>query len=62
LQPFDGNGFKPDFLDAVRRLDHDRRRDQLLTASGWRVIRFTSRQVVYEPEHVAATLRALFES
>jgi very-short-patch-repair endonuclease len=61
LQPFDGNGFRPDFLDPARRLDHDRRRDQLLTVAGWRVIRFTSRQVVYEREHVAATLRALFE-
>jgi very-short-patch-repair endonuclease len=62
LPPFDGNGFRPDFLDAARRLDHARRRDQLLMVAGWRVIRFTSRQVVDEPEHVAATLRALFES
>jgi len=58
----DGNGFRPDFLDAERRLDDDRRRDQLLTFAGWRVIRVKWRQVVYEPEHVAATLRALFES
>lgn len=62
MTPSDRNGFRPDFLDAERRLDHNRRRDQLLALAGWRVIRFTSRQVVYEPEHVAATLRALFES
>jgi len=62
LPPHNGNGFRPHFLDAERRRAHDRRRDQLLTRAGWRVIRFTSRQVVDEPEYVAATLRALFET
>jgi len=39
--------------------ERDRRRDQRLTAAGWRVVRFTWRQVDEEPEHVAATLRSL---
>jgi len=62
LPPSDGNGFRPDFLGAERRLAHERRRDELLTLAGWRVIRFTSSQIVGEPDHIAATLRALFES
>lgn len=37
----------------------DRRRDQHLVAAGWRVVRLTWRQVVYEPERVVETLRAL---
>ena len=39
--------------------ERDRRRDQRLTAAGWRVVRFTWRQVDEEPEQVAATLRSL---
>ena len=38
----------------------DRRRDQRLTTAGWRVLRVTARQLVFEPELVVATLtRAL---
>ena len=39
--------------------ERDRRRDQQLTAAGWRVVRFTWRQVDEEPKQVAATLRSL---
>ncbi len=39
--------------------ERDRARDARLTALGHRVVRFTYRQVVREPELVAATLRAL---
>ena len=37
--------------------EEDRRRDQLLAAAGWRVVRFTWRQVVREPRVVAEILR-----
>ena len=36
--------------------EHDRRRDQRLTAAGYTVLRFTWRQVVEEPRAVARTL------
>jgi hypothetical protein len=39
--------------------ERDRRRDQQLTAAGWRVVRFTWRQVDETPAEVAATLRSL---
>jgi predicted transcriptional regulator of viral defense system len=39
--------------------ERDRRRDQRLTVAGWRVVRFTWRQVDDEPAAVAATLRSL---
>lgn len=39
--------------------ERDRRRDQQLTAAGWRVVRFTWRQVHDAPAEVAATLRSL---
>lgn len=42
-----------------RAFESDRRRDQRLMALGWRVVRFTWRQVTYDPAHVAATLRSL---
>jgi very-short-patch-repair endonuclease len=42
-----------------RAFEHDRRRDQRLALLGYRVIRFTWRQVMFEPEYVAATLAAL---
>jgi hypothetical protein len=34
----------------------DRRRDQRLIGAGWRVVRLTGRQLVFEPELVVATL------
>jgi predicted transcriptional regulator of viral defense system len=42
-----------------RAFEHDRRRDQRLMLAGWRVVRFTWRQVLFEPAYVAATLRSL---
>jgi very-short-patch-repair endonuclease len=39
--------------------ERDRRRDQKLTAAGWRVVRFTWRQVDETPTEVTATLRSL---
>ena len=39
--------------------EHDRQRDQQLMLAGWRVIRFTWRQLTQEPDRVAATLRGL---
>jgi very-short-patch-repair endonuclease len=39
--------------------ERDRRRDQELTVNGWRVVRFTWRQVVGERDRVAATLASL---
>jgi predicted transcriptional regulator of viral defense system len=42
-----------------RAFDADRRRDQQLMLLGWRVVRFTWRQVMFEPAYVSATLRAL---
>jgi very-short-patch-repair endonuclease len=42
--------------------ERDRRRDQQLVGAGWRVVRFTWRQVTASPETVAATLRRLLAS
>jgi predicted transcriptional regulator of viral defense system/very-short-patch-repair endonuclease len=39
--------------------ERDRRRDQRRTAAGWRVVRFTWRQLDEAPAEVAATLRSL---
>jgi very-short-patch-repair endonuclease len=39
--------------------ERDRMRDASLTATGWRVVRFTHRQLVDCPDHVAETLRRL---
>jgi very-short-patch-repair endonuclease len=70
-----GDGKEVDFTWPDRRLmveadslrhhgtraafERDRRRDQELTVNGWRVVRFTWRQVVGEPDRVAATLASL---
>jgi hypothetical protein len=51
----DGRG-----VHATRRaFEHDRRRDQRLTMLGWRVVRFSWRQVMSEPATVAEVLREL---
>jgi very-short-patch-repair endonuclease len=42
-----------------RAFEEDRRRDQLLVAAGWRLVRFTWRQVFEQPAEVAATMRRL---
>lgn len=39
--------------------ERDRKRDATLTAAGWRVVRFTYRQVVGRPDAVLQTLRRL---
>lgn len=41
--------------------ERDRHRDQLLALAGWRVIRFTWRQIAADPERVSATLGALLD-
>lgn len=48
----DHHGTRPAF-------ERDRRRDASLTVAGWRVVRFTWRQVTADPAAVATTLRAL---
>ena len=71
----EGSGAEADFVWRARHLvvevdgrdvhttrrafESDRRRDQRLATLGWRVVRFTWRQVTYDPAHVAATLRSL---
>ena len=42
--------------------ERDRHRDQRLTRAGWRVVRFTWRQVVHEPHETTTTLWALLAS
>ena len=44
-----------------RAFERDRRRDQLLAAAGYRVVRFTWRQVVERPHEVTETLRSLLD-
>ena len=39
--------------------ERDRARDGTLVLAGYRVVRFTYRQIVYEPEKVARTVLAL---
>jgi very-short-patch-repair endonuclease len=39
--------------------ERDRERDAVLMAAGWRVVRFTHRQVTARPDHVVGTLRRL---
>jgi predicted transcriptional regulator of viral defense system len=71
----DGGGAEADFLWRSERLiaevdgrathltprafEHDRRRDQRLAVLGWRVVRFTWRQLRDERGRVAATVAAL---
>ena len=70
-----GGGAEADFLWRAQRLivevdgrevhttrrafESDRRRDQRLMLLGWRVVRFTWRQVMFAPAEVANTLRGL---
>lgn len=46
------------FHSGRRAFEHDRLRDQRLQATGYRVLRFTWRQLTERPEAVAATLGA----
>ena len=68
-------GFEVDFLWRDQRLvvetdgaathltptafEKDRHRDAALAVAGYRVVRFTWRRVVFEPDWVARTLEAL---
>jgi very-short-patch-repair endonuclease len=42
-----------------RAFDHDRARDRALLREGWRVARFTDRQILDDPASVARELAAL---
>jgi hypothetical protein len=73
--PLAGDGVEVDFFWRERRLvvetdgyrfhasrrafETDRRRDQLLVAAGYRVVRVTWRQLVNSPREVAETLRSI---
>ena len=73
--PVTGGGFEVDFLWEEHRLiaetdgyrfhstrrafETDRRRDQLLVAGGFDVVRFTWRQIASAPREVVSTLRPL---
>jgi very-short-patch-repair endonuclease len=73
--PLDGGGVEVDFLWPRERLiietdghqvhgtrrafERDRRRDRRLLLAGWRVVRFTWRQIVRDPDEVVATVGAL---
>jgi very-short-patch-repair endonuclease len=47
----------------TRRAFHqDRRRDQILQAAGWQVLRFTDRDVRRAPEHVTETVLSVLRS
>jgi Protein of unknown function (DUF559) len=74
----DGGGAEVDFSWPERRLiaeadgyrthgtrgafERDRHRDRQLVLAGWRVVRFTWRQLVTEPDEVASTIRRLLAS
>lgn len=74
----DGDGLEVDFSWAAQRLavetdsdtfhgtlragQNDPRRDRLLTAAGWRVARFTARDVLERPDRTAAELHTLLRS
>lgn len=74
----DGSRLVPDFIWRDARLivetddrrshetasafERDRRRDQLLAAEGWRVVRCTWAQVTSEPNRLAATIRLLLSA
>ena len=49
------------FHSMRRSFEEDRRRDQQLTARGWRVIRITWWQLTNEPEEVAVTISRVLE-
>lgn len=71
----DGHADEVDFIWAEHRLvaetdgyashgtrrafERDRERDRRLLLAGWRVVRFTWRQVIEEPAEVISTVRAL---
>jgi REase_MTES_1575 len=76
--PLDGGGVEVDFMWPAERLvvetdghrvhgtrqafERDRRRDRRLLLAGWRVVRFTWRQLLQDPAEVAETIRTLLRS
>jgi Transcriptional regulator, AbiEi antitoxin/REase_MTES_1575 len=76
--PLVGGGVEVDFFWPAHRLivetdghrvhgtrhafERDRRRDRRLLLAGWRVARFTWRQLVRDPDEVVATIRTLLTS
>jgi very-short-patch-repair endonuclease len=50
-----------DVHTTQRAFEHDRLRDQRLTLAGYRVVRFTWRQVTEQPEATIATIRGLLD-
>jgi very-short-patch-repair endonuclease len=50
------------FHSSRTAFERDRARDAQLQVRGWRVVRITWRQLVYEPERVVATLASLLAS
>jgi very-short-patch-repair endonuclease len=46
-------------LVSRRAFDGDRARDRALVSEGWRVVRFTDRQITTDPAGVARELRQL---
>jgi predicted transcriptional regulator of viral defense system len=44
---------------TAKAFEHDRLRDQRLTLAGFTVVRFTSRQIVYQPRQVTGALQGL---
>ena len=50
------------FHDTAATFEHDRARDRVLAAAGWRVIRVTWRQLHDEPAALAADLRRILTS
>jgi hypothetical protein len=50
------------FHDTHRGFENDRHRDRVLRLAGWRVERFTWRQVVERPDEVARQLRLILAS
>ncbi len=48
--------------DTVRAFEQDRRRDRVLQAAGWRVLRITWRQLHDEPDAIATDLSTLLRS
>jgi hypothetical protein len=52
-----GTGGRLPLVAPLKTFERDRARDAALLLAGWRVLRFTWRQVTREPERVAAVVR-----
>jgi very-short-patch-repair endonuclease len=47
---------------CAHAFEHDRRRDRRLALLGWRVVRFTWRQVTRQPRYVSRALASLLRA